>query len=165
MADSDARTFMELAMASSTSGGCSPMRASRPVTTTSLGDPRYCLTHKAVRPPLRSVPAQQTLFQSPCNAEDHQDYRENQQNQREHQRGVVGALRKGQEIAEALSCRYELSHAGAGEGKTDRDLEIAEHPGRDRRQIDVPNERPAVAAQRDDALDQPAVHLPDSSEH
>ena len=54
---------------------------------------------------------------------------------------------------------------GAGEGKADRDFEIAEHPGRDRRQVDVPHQRPAAATERHDALDELAVHLPDSGEH
>ena len=40
--------------------------------------------------------------------------------------------------------RHELADGGAVEGETDRDLQIAQHPGRDRRQID-------------DALDQLAV--------
>jgi hypothetical protein len=47
-----------------------------------------------VRPQLRSVPAQETLFQPTRNAEDHQDDGEDQENQREHQSGVVRALRK-----------------------------------------------------------------------
>src|SRR5262249_1349421 len=107
-------------MASNTFGGCSLMQASRPVAaTSSLPAPRYCLTPQAWQ---TSVPAQEMLFQPSRNAEDHQHHRQDQKNQREHQCGVVGALRKGQEVAEALGCRHELSHAGAGKGKADRDL-------------------------------------------
>ena len=62
------------------------------------------------------------LLEPPREAENHQHHRQDQQNQRKHQRGVVGALRKGEEIAEALGRGRELSHAGAGEGKADRDL-------------------------------------------
>ncbi len=58
--------------------------------------------------------------------------------------------------------RHELSHAGAGESKTDSDFQIAEHPGRDRRQVGVPYKRPAIAAECEDELDKPAVHLPNS---
>jgi len=89
MAGSDARTFIDLAMLSNTSRGCSLMRASRPVTATSPS-----LLRMLQRPQLRSVPAQQILFQPLRNAEDHQYHHQNQKNQRKHQSGVVGALRK-----------------------------------------------------------------------
>src|SRR6187401_1473195 len=103
MAGSDARTFMDLAMVSSTSCGCSLMRVSRSVTaTSSLGD-------------LRSVPTQQMFFQTPRNSEDHQHDHHDEEDQREHQRGVVGRLRKRQEIAEASAGADELPDTGAGE--------------------------------------------------
>src|SRR6476661_6807206 len=167
MAGSDARTSIDLAMASNTSRGCSLMRVRRPATatlpsaiqssvsdTSNLSDLNYAL-----------VPAQQIFLEPPCDTEDQQHHHENQKNQCEHQGGVVGALRKRQEVAEAVGCRHELSHAGAGEGKADRDFQIAEHPGRDRRQVDVAYKRPAIAAECDDAFDKPAVHLPDSGEN
>src|SRR6266853_4129182 len=111
MAGSDARTFSDLAMVSNTSRGCSLMRMYRSATaTSSLVD-------------LRSVPTQQIFFQTPRNSEDQQDHHEDQKNQREHQSGVVGALRKRQEVAEAVRCRHELSHAGASESKADRDFQ------------------------------------------
>src|SRR5207253_6888351 len=58
----------------------------------------------------------------------------------------------------------ELAHTRAGEGKADRDLQIAQHPGRHGGEIDVAHERPAPAPERDDALDEPPVHLPDARE-
>ena len=58
----------------------------------------------------RSVPTQEILFQLPSNNKDEQHHNQDQKNQGEHQRGVVSALRKGQEIAEAACCRHELSH-------------------------------------------------------
>src|ERR1700716_909719 len=167
MAGSDARTSIDLAMASNTSRGCSLMRVRRPATATSpsaiqsmcvghfeLSDLNYAL-----------VPAQQIFLEPPCDTEDQQHHYEDQKNQCEHQGGVVGALPKRQEVAEAVGCCHELSHAGAGEGKADRDFQITEHPGCDRRQVDVAHKRPAMPAECDEAFDKPAVHLPDSGEN
>src|SRR6476661_10377911 len=167
MAGSDARTSIDLAMASNTSRGCSLMRVRRPATatlpsaiqssvsdTSNLSDLNYAL-----------VPAQQIFLEPPCDTEDQQHHHEDQKNQCEHQGGVVGALRKRQEVAEAVGCCHELSHASAGEGKADRDFQIAEHPGRNRRQVDMSHKRPTVATEGDHALNKPAVHLSDSGEH
>src|SRR5438128_456338 len=101
MAGSDARTFNDLAMVSSASRGCSLIRVYRSVTATSPLDD------------LRSVPAQQIFFQAPRNSEDQQYHHQDQKNQREHQGGVVGALRKRQEVAKPVGRRHELAHAGA----------------------------------------------------
>src|SRR4051812_40305180 len=104
-------------MASSTSRGCSLIRAIRPVTAISsqaVADVRSAL--------LGSVPTQQVLFQPLSNAEDYQHHRQDQEDQREHQGGVVGALRERQQIAEPARGGDELAHARASESEADRDF-------------------------------------------
>ena len=90
---------------------------------------------------------------------------EDQQDQGEHQRRVVGALGERQQVSQPVGRRHEFADAGAGEGKADGDLQIAQHPGRDRRQVDMAHQRQAIAAQGDDALDQLAVDLADAGVH
>src|SRR5262249_40785445 len=112
-------------MVFNTSRGCSAMRASRPVMPTSPeGNLTYC---GCFEDSATLVPTQQVFSQPSRDAEDEQDYHKDQQDQREHQGSVEGALRKRQEVAEAAGSRHKLPHAGAGEGKADGNFQIAKH--------------------------------------
>src|SRR6476619_2644992 len=124
MAGSDARTFSDVAMVSNTSRGCSLMRVYKSVIVTRLLGDMY-LRPQTGQASMRSVPTQQIFFQPTGNCEDQQDHHQDQENQREHQSGVVGALRKREEVAEPMGRRHELAHTGARESKADRDFQIA----------------------------------------
>ncbi len=75
------------------------------------------------------LPAQQVALQGTSESEQHHDEHQHQDDQRKGQFGIIGALGKRQQIAQATTGGDELAHHGAGEGKAHRHLEAAHHPG------------------------------------
>src|SRR5579885_2671664 len=81
------------------------------------------------------------------------------------ERGVVGALGKGEEVAQSAARGDELADDGPGEGEPHGDLQAPEEPGSDRRDVDLADEVQPRAAERAHAVHEPRVDLADAGVH
>ena len=73
--------------------------------------------------------------------EEKQDKRHDEEYEAEGQGRVIGALGKLEQVAKTPSRRNKLPNNGTGKSEADRHLEAAEHPGRDRGNIDLTQQK------------------------
>src|SRR5215475_8960157 len=95
--------------------------------------------------------------------EEKQDKRHDEKYQAERQRRIVRALGKLEEVAKASSRCDKLANDGACKSETNRDLEAAEHPGRDRGNIDLAQQEQSPTAQSPHAIDQQLIDILDTA--
>src|SRR5262249_40093953 len=95
--------------------------------------------------------------------EEKQDKRHNEKYEAEGERCVVCALGKLEQVAEASSRCDKLANDRTGKSETDCHLEAAEHPGRDRGNIDLAQQEQSPAAQGFHAIDQKLIDILDAA--
>src|SRR5262245_36716132 len=95
--------------------------------------------------------------------EKKQHKRHNEKYEAEGERCVVCALGKLKQVAEPSSGCDKLANHGACKSETDRHLETAEHPGRDRGNIDLAQQEQSPTAQGPHAIDQQLIDILDAA--
>ena len=95
--------------------------------------------------------------------EEKQDKRHDQKYEAERQRRIVRALGKLEEVTQASSCCNELPNDGTRKSKADRHLEAAEHPCRDRGNIDLTQQDHTATAKGPHAVDQQLIDILDTA--
>ena len=98
-----------------------------------------------------------------CADKKNQDERHNEKNEPECESGVVSALGELEQVTQTSSCCDEFAHHGSGEGEADRDFQAAQHPGGDRRNIDLAQQGHASAAKGPHSFDQELIDVLDAA--
>src|SRR4029453_7802013 len=109
------------------------------------------------------APAQKPMLDGFGADEEKQDECHDEEYEAEGQGRVIGALGKLEQVAKTPSRRNKLPNNGTGKSKADRHLEAAEHPGRDRRIIDLTQQDHTATAKRPHAIDQKLIDILDAA--
>src|SRR5262245_66401007 len=91
--------------------------------------------------------------------EEKQDKCHDEKYEAERQRRIIRALGKLKQVAEPSSGCDKLPNDGTCKSETDRHLEAAEHPGRDRGNIDLAQQQQSPTAQGQPAIDQQLIDI------
>src|SRR5262244_1915046 len=92
-----------------------------------------------------------------------QDKRHDEKYETECQRRIICALGKLKQVAEPSSGCDKLANDGTCKSETDRHLEAAEHPGRDRGNIDLEQHDQSPTAQGPHAIHQQLIDILDAA--
>src|SRR5262245_16503297 len=95
--------------------------------------------------------------------ESKQDKRHDEKYKAERKPWIVRALGKLEQVAEASSRCNKLPDNGTCKSEADRHLEAAEHPGRDRWNIDLAQQEHTVPAEGPHAIDQKLIDILDAA--